>query len=669
MRPVNKSQAEKRIQQLHDLIQHHADLYYNQDTPEISDEVYDSLVSELSELEERYPEFKQKNSLTSTVGGRVIEKFEKIPHKYRQWSYDNIFDFSELQKWEEKIKRFISKESRVSAILDYVCELKIDGLKIIVEYKKGNFVRAATRGDGVVGEDISHNVETMFSVPRKLSKPVDGIFVGEAWLSKKEFERINKQREKNNEVLFANPRNAAAGTLRQLDSSVAAERNLTAFFYDINEIEGVENPQTQVEQLNLLQDLGFNVDTNFKQCNTIEDIQKYYTRWVDKKHSQDFAVDGVVIKINSKQLHDILGYTAKAPRFGVAYKLPAQEKTTIVEDVDIQIGRTGALTPVAHLKPVVIDGSTVSRATLHNQDEIDRLDVRIGDSVIIKKAGDIIPEIVSVLKDLRTGKEKKFNIESFAKKQGWNIHKEQVGKEESAAWYISDSDNDEIKIQKLIHFISKKGLNIVGFGKEYVRTFYKEGIVQNFSDIFSIDADKILKLEGFKEKSVENLLSSIEKSREVSMAKLLFGLGIRHVGEETAIVLAKNFKTMSELSQASFESLDNIEGIGEVVAQSVVEYFDTHDLSVLLQELSISNDSFGVSGSLQGKIFVITGTLPTLSRDEAKEMVRSAGGSVASSVSSKTDYVLAGEKAGSKLEKANSLGITIISEEEFKNLL
>ena len=492
---MNKAEIEKRMNKLYDLVRYHADLYYTKDTPEISDESYDSLLEELRLLEEKHPEYKQNNSPTSQVFGEVIESFQKVKHKYKQWSYDNIFDYQDLIAWEEKVKRFISKEEGLeNEKLEYVAELKIDGLKIIVEYRDGFLIQALTRGDGEVGEDITHNVKTIESIPHKLTKQISGIFVGEAWLSKKQFEKINKQREKNNEPLFANPRNAAAGTLRQLDSSIARERKLDSFFYDINETEGIENTDTQMNQLQLLRELGFQTESHTKLCRTKDDIQEFYLTWSSQKQSQEFNIDGIVIKINSKKIHQGLGYTAKAPRFGVAYKLPAEEKTTIVEDVDVQIGRTGALTPVAHLKPVFIDGSMVSRATLHNQDEIDRLDVRIGDTVVVKKAGDIIPEISRVLSELRTGKEKKFNIESFAKQRGWNIHKEKTGKEESSAWYLSSQDNDEVQIQKIIHFFSKKGFNIVGFGKEYVRTFYQEGLITSMEDIFTQQADDILNL-------------------------------------------------------------------------------------------------------------------------------------------------------------------------------
>lgn len=666
---MNNEAIRKRIEKLHTLIARHSHLYHTEDSPEISDESYDSLVEELRILEDSYPEFKQANSPNSRVGGEVIESFQKVQHKYRQWSYDNIFDFEDLEKWQEKIQRFIAKdESLVDETLDYVAELKIDGLKIIVEYEDGVFVRASTRGDGVVGEVVSHNVKTIQSIPQKLSQKISCIVIGEAWLSKKEFERINKEREIANEPLFANPRNAAAGTLRQLDSKIARSRKLSAFFYDCNEISGMKDPETQIEQLELLESLGFPVDHNFRYCKTIGDIEKFYQHWVEKKQSQEFGIDGVVIKINSKKIHSVLGYTAKAPRFGVAYKLPAEEKTTIVEDIDIQIGRTGALTPVAHLKPVLIDGSLVSRATLHNQDEIDRLDVRIGDTVVVKKAGDIIPEITKVLHELRIGKEKKFSIIEIAKKNNWNIHKEDTAGRQSSAWYLSDEDNDEIMIQKIIHFVSKKGMNIVGFGKEFVRTFFKEGIVQNFEDIWMLDPNQILALPGFKEKSVENLMSAIRASKKVRLSKFLFALGIRHVGEETAIILANHFKTISSISTASFEELLSIDGIGEIVAQSIVEYFDTEDLSGLLSHIEFIQEESSEKKPLEGKVFVLTGTFPTLGRDEAKDYVRKYGGTVSSVVSSKTDFVVAGNNPGSKKDDAEKLSIPIISEEDLKKL-
>lgn len=666
------------MSQLYDLVERHSELYHNQDTPEISDEAYDSLVRELRALEETFPEFKKQDSPTSVVGGRVVERFEKVPHKYRQWSYDNVFNFQELVKWEDKIAKLLQKKvaSFSRSYLSYSAELKIDGLKIIVEYKDGTLVRAATRGDGEVGEDVTHNVETIASVPQKLTKNISGIFIGEAWMSKKEFKRINLEREKNNEPLFANPRNASAGTLRQLDASVAQKRKLSTFFYDCNEISGMVIPQTQRELLQLLSSLGFTVERHTTYCDTLEDVEKFYKFWVDKKTSQEFGIDGVVVKLDRRDYYEELGYTAKAPRFGIAYKLPAEEQVTAVEDIDVQIGRTGALTPVAHLRSVFIDGSLVSRATLHNQDEIDRLDVRIGDTVVVKKAGDIIPEIVSVLKELRTGNERKFDIEDFANKQGWNIHKEKVGKDlsaqagESSAWYISDSDNAEIQIQKIIHFVSKKGMNIVGFGKEYVRTFFEQGMVRNFLDIFNLHREQLLSLEGFQEKSITNLLTAIEQSKTVSFEKFLFALGIRHVGEETAIILSRHFKTIDSLSTASFDDLDAIEGVGEVVAQSVVEYFDTTNLQPLLEKLSLvySLDR-GVQGSLVGKTLVITGTLQSVSRDEIKDLIRKEGGKVSSSVSKKVDFLVAGDSPGSKLAQAQDLGVSILSEEEFMQMV
>lgn len=672
---MSSGEIKKRMQKLYEIVRYHRDLYHTKDTPEISDEAYDSLINELQKLEIKYPELKEKNSPTEQVGGEVIDAFQKVPHKYRQWSYDNIFDYDDLVAWEQKIQRFISKEESLkNEKLEYVAELKIDGLKIIVEYKNGDFFRAVTRGDGEIGEDISHNVKTIESIPKKLPKKISGIFVGEAWLSKQQFQKINQEREKNNEPIFANPRNAAAGTLRQLDSGVAKKRKLDSFFYDINEIYGVSTPKTQIDQLSLLKELGFEVESHSKLCKTKEDIQYFYTTWSEKKHSQQFNIDGIVIKINSKKIHEVLGYTGKAPRFGVAYKLPAEEKTTIVEDIDVQIGRTGALTPVAHLKPVQIDGSMVSRATLHNQDEIDRLDIRIGDTVVIKKAGDIIPEVSRVLTDLRNGKEKKFSIEQFAQKKGWEIYKEKTGKDlprqagDSAAWYISAEGNDEIQIQKIIHFVSKKGLNIVGFGREYVRTFYQENLIRTIEDVFSLREEELLKLPGFKQKSVTNLLEAIEKSKQVPLSKFLFSLGIRHIGEETAVLLSKHFGNLQKISTASFDELTAIDGVGDIVAQSIVEYFDTTDLSGVLSHLVLTKDTTN-SQKLEGKTIVVTGTLQNMSRDEIKETIRQHGGTVASSVSKNTDFVVVGENAGSKKDEAEALGIKILSEDEFQKLI
>lgn len=669
---MEQKEAFKRMSQLYSLTEYHSDLYHSQDNPEISDQAYDSLVEELEKLERQFPELQKKHSPTSRIGGRVIERFEKVQHRYRQWSYDNVFDFQELKKWEDKILKIIQKQqpSFVRENLEYSAELKIDGLKIIVEYQNGKLFRAVTRGDGVSGEDVTHNVETIQSVPQRLNQDISGVFIGEAWMSKKEFERINKERAKNKELLFANPRNAAAGTLRQLDASVASRRKLHTFFYDCYEISGISMPDTQESLLKLLKKIGFHVDSNSKFCKNLNDVKDFYTNWVTKKTSQQFGIDGVVVKVNNRGLYEILGYTSKAPRFGVAYKLPAEEKITVVQDIQVQIGRTGALTPVAYLEPVMIDGSLVSRATLHNQDEIDRLDVRIGDTVIVKKAGDIIPEIVMVLKDLRDGKEIIFSIENFAKERGWQIHKEFVGKEESSAWYISGDSNDEVQIQKLIHFVSKKGMNIVGFGKEYVRTFFEQGIVKNYIDIFTLTKEKLEPLEGFKEKSIVNLLNAIEQSRKVSFEKFLFALGIRHVGEETAVILSRNFKTIFELSEASFEKLDSIEGVGEVVAKSIVEYFKTQGISNILRHVSIIYPTQANSQSdFTGKVFVLTGTLQDMSRDDVKDMIRERGGKVSSVVSKKVDFVLVGENPGFKFTQAKDLNIPILSEDDFKSMI
>lgn len=675
---MTESEAKKRAVKLRAEIEKHNELYHTKDAPEISDEAYDALVRELLDIEKRYPNLATKSTPTAKIGGKILEKFEKVEHTVPQWSYDNIFDFDELKAWEEKVKRFIQKDSSLSSEkIEYICELKIDGLKVVLTYENGEFVLGATRGDGEVGEDITENLRMVENIPNKVKDKRKFVSVGEAWMKKTDLEKINKQREKEGLALYANPRNLAAGTLRQLDTSVVAKRNLQTFIYDID-LLGNDDIETHEEELKFLEKLSFNVDKNYKLCKNIDEIEKFYQSWIKNKDKKEFGIDGVVIKINSKKICNSLGYTAKSPRFGVAYKFPAEETTTKVLDIQVQIGRTGALTPVAHLEPVSVAGSTVSRATLHNQDEIDRLDIKIGDSVIIRKAGDIIPEVVSVLKNLRTGKEKSFSIPKFAEKHGWEIVKEKVGltaqagKDESAAWYIKDKKHPKRHVEEMIHFASKKGMNIEGMGDKIVEKFMELGLITERKDIFELEAGDILTLPSFKEKSTQNLLDAIEKSKEVNLSRFLFSLGIRHVGEETADILARRFNTFENIKNASYEKLEEIDGVGEVVAKSIIDWFSDKDnkeeLKGLLPHLKIKSPE-KTKSTLLGKTFVLTGTLPKLSRDEAKEMIKKNGGSVSSSVSKNTDFVLTGADPGSKYEKARDLGVKIISEEDFIKLL
>lgn len=672
---MKEKDAKKRIEQLTSLVEFHREKYHKEDTPEISDEAYDSLLRELEELEELFPQFKTNQSPTEKVGGSVLAVFKKVSHKNRQWSYGNIFTKEDLIEWEKRIHRFVEKEGIDTKGIEYCLELKIDGLKIIAEYKDGILVEVATRGDGRVGEDVTLQAKTIQSLPHVLKQKIDCIVVGEAWMRKSDLVEINNERTKQGLPLFANPRNAGAGALRQLDPKETAKRNLQTFMYALDVRSGEDKPKTQEEELLMLKKLGFSINGAYKICDGLECIESHYEEWNKIHHNQEYGIDGLVININQKNICEALGYTAKAPRYGVAYKFKSVEATTVVEDIHVQIGRTGALTPVAWLRPTLVDGSMVSRATLHNQDEIDRLDIRIGDTVIIKKAGDIIPEIVKVLTELRTGSEKKFSIEKYASKHGWEIEKGETASDESSvAWYLKNKNHPAIVLENLIHFVSKKGMNIVGFGEKIVERFFELGLVSTRSDIYTLKKGDILSLEQFKEKSAQNLIDAIEKSKNTTLSKFLFALGIRHVGEETARLLAEEFENMESLVSKTVEELSIVDGVGVTVAESIVSWFGDKENKKELEEiLSYINIGGKVASDVpqvfDGKTFVITGTLDSMSRDEAKEEILQRGGKVSSTVSSKTNYLLAGENPGSKMDKARELGVEILSEIDFRKMI
>lgn len=665
--------VEERAEKLRELVRHHNYLYNVLDAPEISDEAYDTLLHELIALEKEYPALQTKDSPTQRVGAVVREGFSKVTHKVPQWSFDNVFSDDELREWGKRVRRHMERADIVVENVEYTIEHKIDGLKVILEYENGEFVRGATRGDGVVGEDITDNLRTIKSIPLVLPKPVDIIVGGEAWLSHKEFKRINKEREKNNEPLFANPRNAAAGSLRQLDSSVTASRNLDTFIYDIYQFDArgtnTATPTTQGEELDLMKELHFKVNPHWGTVSSVEDIVREYNSWQKKREKLEYEMDGIVIAVDDISLQEQLGYTAKAPRYAIAFKFPAEQVTTVVEDIVLQVGRTGVLTPVAHLRPVRVAGSVVSRATLHNEDEIERLDVRIGDTVILQKAGDVIPDIVRVLTEMRSGKEKKHVFPKKVAACGGDGSIERVPGQ--AAWRCVSKDSFGQRSRILAHFASKKALNIDGLGSSIVEALLKEGLVNTFDDFFTLEKGDVLELEGFAEVSAQNLLDSIEASKKVPLEKLLVGLSIDQVGEETARDLAREFN-LRQLRSASAEELMKIEGVGDIVAESIVAWFSSEEnaamLDRLLEHLEVET-SKKVGGKLTGKTFVLTGTLEKLSRDEAGDKIRALGGKVSSSVSAKTDYVVAGESAGSKLEKAEELGVTVLNEDEFGRLL
>lgn len=660
---------EKRAEKLREAINRHRYNYHVLDKEEISAEALDSLKKELADIEEMYPELKRADSPTQRVAGAPLPEFKKVPHKVTQWSFNDAFTEQDMRDFDARVKRFIVTETGKATMPTYDCELKIDGLKVVLEYEKGMLVRAATRGDGVTGEDVTHNVRTIESVPLRLSKPVDIIVEGEVWMPKSGLIALNKVQEKAGKPLFANPRNAAAGSIRQLDPKIAASRKLDNFVYDVAQFANV--PKSQTEELELLKELGFKVNKHHRHVKDIDGVIAYWKEWQKKAPKEDYLIDGVVVKVDERHLQEAIGYTGKAPRFGVAFKFPAEQVTTILEDIVFQVGRTGVITPVAVLKPVLVAGSTVSRATLHNEDEIKRLDVRIGDTVILQKAGDVIPDIVKVLAEMRTGKEKPFVFPTHIPECGGDGRIERVPGQAAHRCVVKDSQT--LIRRKFHYFVSRGALNIEGCGPKILDALLDAGLISTFPDLFTLTKGDILTLPRFGEKSAENLYNAIQSVKETTMPRLLTGLSIDHVGEETAHLLAEKFKTMEALSEATKEELEAIEGVGPVVALSVSEWFkekaNQKMLSKLLKEVRVKKVASAAGGKLAGLTFVLTGTLPTLERSEAEGLIRAHGGNVSSSVSKNTSYVVAGESAGSKLAKAEALGVKVIDEQTFRKMI
>jgi DNA ligase (NAD+) len=641
-------------------------LYHVYDTEEISQEALDSLKHELSELEGSYPELITPDSPSQRVAGEPLPQFKKVRHTIPQWSFNDAFTPQDMREFDARVKRYLRAEG-ISRDPTYVCELKIDGLKIVLTYEKGLLKTAATRGNGQVGEDVTHNVRTIESVPLSLSRPVDIVVEGEVWMSAKNLEALNAVQAKAGKPLYANPRNVAAGSIRQLDPKIAASRKLDAFIYDVAETSE-PFPKTQAEELAYLRELGFKTNPNYEVAQTIEDVIDFWERWSKKGRQQGYWLDGVVAKVNEHDLEERLGYTGKAPRFAIAFKFAAEQVTTKVEDIVLQVGRTGVLTPVAHLTPVLVAGTTVSRATLHNEDEINRLDVRIGDTVILQKAGDVIPDIVRTLTELRTGKEKKFKWPKHVPECGGDGRIERVPG--TAAWRCVDRNSFSIIRRRFYNFVGKHALDIEGCGPRTIDLLLDSGMIQHYDDLFTLAEGDILELDGFAEVSAKKLMDSIQKARRVELARLLVGLSIPQVGEETALLLAQRFRTLEAMEEASLGDFENIEGIGPVVGKALAEWFDERENKKLLKRLKKHlmielPPKQSAKQNLAGKTFVLTGGLESMSRDEAKERIRARGGDVSSSVSKQTDYVIAGESAGSKLDRARSLGVAILTEEEF----
>jgi DNA ligase (NAD+) len=659
----------ERYTKLKNSINHYRRAYHVYDREEIPEAARDSLMRELAELEKEYPELIEKDSPTQRVAGEPLPQFKKVAHKVAQWSFNDAFTEADIRAFDTRVKKALGKKE-----VSYDCELKIDGLKVVLSYEKGVLNTAATRGNGVVGEDVTHNVRTIESVPLSLTRPVNIIVEGEIWMSEKSFERLNEERKKRDEPLFANPRNAAAGSIRQLDPKIAASRTLDTFIYDVAESEE-KIPDTQEGELEYLRELGFKVNPHQRIVDSVEGIVAYWEKWKNKNRGEGYWVDGVVVKVNDREYQERLGYTGKAPRFGIAFKFPAEQVTTIVEDIVLQVGRTGVLTPVAHLKPVSVAGSTVSRATLHNEDEIRRLDVRIGDTVVLQKAGDVIPDIVQVLTELRVGKEKKFLWPKTVEECGGKGEIERIPGE--AAWRCKDLNSFSVARRKFRHFTSRVALNIEGLGESTVDALLEKGLVASFDDFFTLKEGDLLTLEGFAEVSAKKLIASIKRTADmVELARLITGLSIPHVGEETAVLLAQKYQSIDLLAQASEEDLSAIKGVGEVMGRAIAVWFKITDnkkmLARLKKQIHIVNSEYREKSTnlpLAGKTFVLTGTLERMSRDEAKAKLRALGADVASSVSKNTFAVVAGEEAGSKLDKAEELGVRVMDEAEFEMLL
>ena len=665
-----------RYEKLKTSINHHRTQYHVYDKEEISQAALDSLKHELTEIESKYPELIAPDSPSQRVAGTPLPQFKKVRHKVAQWSFNDAFSPEEVREFDARVKRFL--KNRFGEVEpSYVCELKIDGLKLVLAYEKGLLKTAATRGDGVVGEDVTHNVRTIESVPLSLTRPIDIIVEGEVWMSSKNLEILNRTQTKAGKPLYANPRNVAAGSIRQLDPKVAASRNLDVFIYDVA-TTGEKFPETQAQELEYLRGLGFKVNPHHFLAKNIEEAVNYWEKWEKIGRHQEYWVDGVVLKVNEKKYENALGFTGKGPRFTIAFKFPAEQVTTLVEGIVLQVGRTGVLTPVAHLKPVSVAGTTVSRATLHNEDEIKRLDVRIGDTVILQKAGDVIPDIVSVVKDLRPKGAKSYRWPTHVPECGGDGRIERIPGQ--AAWRCVYKDSFGVVRRRFHNFVGKAALDIEGLGKERVDMLLEKGLVQHYNEIFTLTEGDLLTLEGFADVSAKKLVASIQKARSVELSKLLVGLSIPQVGEETSILLAKKFKTIGAFSKVSAEELEKIEGIGPIVAKEIVQWFALKRHQELVENLKkvldVTNSTYaalrqaqGGKLPLAGKIFVLTGGLSSMTRDEAKEKIRSLGGDVSSSVSKKTSYVVAGEDAGSKFGKAKELGVKILSEPEFQRLV
>ena len=657
-------QVQEEISKLVSLLNKYSYDYYVEDNPQISDTEYDTLYKQLEKLEEKYPEFILENSPTQRVGDKILDEFEKITHKVPMLSLSNTFSTEDLRDFDARVSKLVPGQN-----VEYICELKIDGLAISIKYENGKLVSAATRGDGSVGEDVTENIKTIFSIPKVLKDNRTFEVRGEVYLPRKSFELLNAERESNNEVLFANPRNAAAGSLRQLDSKITAKRRLSAFIYSI---VGDDNIVSQENALNIAKEYDLPVNPNFKLCKNIDDVIEYINYWSEHKKDLPYDIDGIVIKVNSYDTQEEVGNTQKSPRWATAYKFPEEELATKLLDVELSVGRTGIITPVAILDPIVISGSTVSKASLHNKDIIDELDIHIGDMVVVKKAGEIIPKVVRVVKELRSSDSDKYIMPEVCPSCG----QQTFTKPNDPFTRCKNPDCPDQNIRRIIHFASRDALNIEGLGDKVVTTLYEKGIITHTIDLFSLEREKLISLDRMGEKSVDNLLNAIENSKQSSLDKVIFALGILNVGKKAGKILAEKYLNLSNLMNATLDELVNLDDVGQITAESILDYLsDENNIKFINDLIKVGmNPQYEVQevntdNIFAGKTVVLTGKLVELTRNEAKEYLEKYGAKVTGSVTSKTDLVIAGEKAGSKLAKAEQLGIRVINEEEFANMV
>lgn len=663
---MGKEDIKLQIDNLIDKINYHSDKYYNQDTPEISDFEYDMLMKELIKLEAENPEFKRVDSPSNRVGGVALDKFDQVTHKNPMLSLSNAYSAEDLRDFDRRVREMTDGD------VEYVVEFKIDGLSVGITYENGEFKSAATRGNGIIGEDISKNAMTIKSVPLKIDDKREIIVRGEVYISKENFEKVNEYQEEHDLQVFANPRNLAAGSLRQLDSKLTAKRPLDIFVFNLENINELDGIDTHSESLEYLKKLGFSVSENYKICKSIDEVIEFIEYWTENRGSLKFDIDGMVVKVNNIEQRNEMGFTAKSPRWAIAYKFPAERKKSKILDIEVEVGRTGTITPTAILEPVRLAGTSVSRATLHNEDFIREKDIKLFDHVIVQKAGDIIPQIVEVVKEDRTGEEKDFVMPSVCPECGEPTVRLEG---EVAVKCINISCPAQIR-RGMIHFVSREAMDIDGMGESIITLFLKEGLIKDVSDIYYLKKEQIVPLERMGEKSADNLIKAIEKSKSNDLWRLINGLGIRFVGVKGAKILASNFSSLDEIMNADVERLQQLEEFGSIMSESVVKFFrEEQNLAVIqkLKEAGVNTEagedkSEGIPQLFEGMKIVLTGTLPTLKRNQAKEIIELRGGKATSSVSKSTTFVLAGDEAGSKLTKANDLGIKVIDEDMFLKL-